>query len=109
MDGHHLLPVFFGGAFIANALPHIVSGLMGQPFQTPFARPRGQGQSSSTINVLWGLANLVAAYLLLFRLGDFHLRESGDAIAFGLGAALLSLPLAWHFGRFNGGNRPERP
>jgi len=37
------------------------------------------------------------------------LRESGDAIAFGLGAALLSLPLAWHFGRFNGGNRPERP
>ena len=106
MDGHHWLPLFFGGMFTANALPHLVSGLMGRPFQTPFARPRGQGQSSSTVNVLWGLANLIVAYLLLFRLGDFHLRDGGDAVSFGLGAALLSLAMAYHFGRFNGGNRP---
>jgi len=109
MNGHHLLPVFFGGAFAANAVPHLVSGLMGHAFQTPFAKPRGQGVSSSTVNMVWGLANLAIAYLLLFRLADFQLRDGTDAAAFGLGVALLGLLMAWHFGRFNGGNRPDHP
>ena len=30
---------FFGGLFLTNAIPHFVSGLMGRPFQTPFAKP----------------------------------------------------------------------
>jgi len=30
-----------GGAFVANAVPHLVSGQDGKPFQTPFAKPRG--------------------------------------------------------------------
>lgn len=106
MPGAGFFSLFFGGAFAANAVPHLVSGLMGRPFQTPFARPRGQGQSSSMINALWGLANLTGAYLLLFQVGDFHLRNAADAAIFGLGAALLCLAMAHHFGRFNGGNRP---
>ncbi len=32
---------FFGGAVLANAVPHFVSGLMGRPFQSPFAKPPG--------------------------------------------------------------------
>jgi hypothetical protein len=32
-----LLSYFFGGAFLANAIPHAVSGMMGRPFQSPFA------------------------------------------------------------------------
>jgi len=104
MIGHHLLPIFFGGAFAANALPHLVSGLMGKPFQTPFAKPPGQGLSSATLNMLWGLINLVIAYLLLFQLGDLQLRSGLDAAAFGLGMAVLGLPLSRHFGRYNGGN-----
>ena len=39
-----LLSYFFGGAFLANAIPHVVSGMMGRPFQSPFAKPPGQGQ-----------------------------------------------------------------
>ena len=54
----------FGGAFLANAVPHFVNGMMGRPFQSPFAKPPGNGLSSSTVNVLWGFANFVIAYLL---------------------------------------------
>jgi len=99
---------FFGGAFLANAIPHFVSGMMGRPFQSPFARPPGQGLSSSTVNVLWGFLNIVAGYVLVCRVGDFRLRDTSDVIAFGLGVLLIALPSARHFGRFHGGNSPER-
>jgi hypothetical protein len=104
-----LAAYFFGGGFLANAIPHLVSGLMGRPFQSPFAKPPGEGLSSSTVNVLWGFANLVAAYLLVCRVGRFDLRDLRDAFALGLGVLLLSLGTARHFGRFNGGNSSNRP
>jgi hypothetical protein len=31
---------FFLGAFFCNAIPHLANGLRGEPFQTPFAKPR---------------------------------------------------------------------
>jgi hypothetical protein len=96
----------FGGAFLTNAVPHFVSGVMGQPFQSPFAKPRGEGHSSSTVNVLWGFLNLVIGYLLVIRVGDFDLRSTADVVALGLGALLIGLFMARHFGRFNGGNFP---
>jgi hypothetical protein len=79
---------------------------MGRAFQTPFARPRGEGRSSSTANVWWGFVNLLAGYLLLCRVGDFDVRAGIDVSAVALGALLLRLYLARRFGRFNGGNRP---
>jgi hypothetical protein len=103
----HLVAWFFGGAVLANAVPHWVAGIMGRPFQSPFAKPPGEGLSSSTINVLWGAANLVVAYWLLVRVGDFDIRNLADAGAAGLGALLIGLFGARHFGRFNGGNTPE--
>ena len=54
MQWLHYLSYFLGGAFLINAVPHLVSGLMGRPFQSPFAKPPGEGLSSSTVNVLWG-------------------------------------------------------
>ncbi len=103
-----LAAYFFGGAFLANAIPHLVSGMMGKSFQSPFARPPGQGFSSSTVNALWGFSNLVVAYLLICRVGDFHLRNSEDAVVLGTGMLLISVGTARHFGRFNGGNTPDR-
>jgi hypothetical protein len=38
-----LLAYFFGGVFLGNAIPHVVSGMMGRPFQSPFAKPPGEG------------------------------------------------------------------
>ena len=103
----HLVSYFFGGAFLSNAVPHLVSGMMGRPFQSPFAKPPGRGLSSSTVNVLWGFFNLVVAYLLVCRVGDFALRDNLDAAAFGLGLFLMAVISARLFGRFNGGNAPE--
>ena len=97
---------FFGGAVLTNAVPHFVSGVMGRPFQSPFAKPRGQGHSSSTVNVLWGFLNLAIGYLLVLRVGDFDPRSTADAVALGLGTLLMGVVMARMFGRFNGGNSP---
>ena len=108
MPWHYLVSYFFGGAFLANAVPHLVSGMMGRPFQSPFAKPPGQGLSSSTINALWGFFNLVVGYLLVCRVGDFELRDTTDVVTLGLGILLLAVMSARRFGRFNGGNTPDR-
>lgn len=81
--------------------------MMGRPFQSPFAKPHGQGLSSSTVNVLWGFLNIAIGYVLICRVGDFELRNTGDIVAFGAGAFLVALLLARLFGRFNGGNASE--
>ena len=106
MNWLHLVSYFWGGAFLANAIPHLVSGQRGEPFQTPFAKPPGEGLSSSTVNVLWGAFNGIVGYLLVCRVGEFALQNTGDFVALGLGALLLSLFLARRFGRFHGGNTP---
>ena len=100
---------FFGGAFAANAIPHFVSGGMGRPFQSPFAKPPGKGLSSSTVNVVWGFFNAVVAYLLVAQVGAFDLRSTSHILAFGLGALIITLFSARHFGQFHGGNTPEHP
>ena len=102
-----LLSYVLGGAFLANAVPHVVSGVMGKPFQSPFAKPPGEGLSSSTVNVLWGFLNLVVGYVLVCRIGDFELRDTFDVVALGAGAFVIALFSARHFGRFNGGNHPD--
>ena len=109
MNWIHIVSWFFGGLFLANAVPHFVSGAMGKPFQSPFAKPPGKGLSSSTVNVLWGFVNLVFAYLLLLRVGQFDLRSIACIAPFAAGALLISLFSARHFGQFHGGNTPEHP
>jgi hypothetical protein len=100
---------FFGGAFAANAIPHFVAGTMGRSFQSPFAKPPGEGLSSSTVNVLWGFFNAMIGYVLVAHVGDFHARATSDILSFGLGALLISIFSARHFGQFHGGNAPSRP
>ncbi|MGD0939990.1 MAG: hypothetical protein ABR905_09770 [Terracidiphilus sp.] len=104
-----LVSYFFGGAFAANAIPHFVSGMMGRPFQTPFAKPSGKGLSSSTVNVAWGFFNAVVGYLLVAHVGVFDPRVTSQIVAFGLGALLIGIFSARHFGQFHGGNAPSRP
>jgi hypothetical protein len=103
MKWYHYISYFFGGAFFANAVPHFVNGIMGHPFQSPFASPPGQGLSSATVNVLWGSFNLVIAYLLLCRVGTFEMRRTKHVVVAGLGALLMAMMLAHAFARFYGG------
>jgi hypothetical protein len=106
MEWLNFVSYFFGGAFLCNAVPHVVSALTGRAFQSPFAKPRGEGLSSSTVNLLWGVFNLAVAYVLICRVGDFSLRSTAHVSTLGAGFVLLGLFCARHFGRFHGGNSP---
>jgi hypothetical protein len=103
MHWYDYVAYLFGGMFLANSVPHIGNGISGRPFQSPFAKPPGQGLSSSTVNVLWGFFNLAVAYVLIVWVGDFSLREIGQVVAVGAGALAMALMLARAFGRFHGG------
>jgi hypothetical protein len=103
MRWYHHVAYFFGGAFLTNALPHFGNGVSGHPFQSPFATPPGEGLSSSTVNVLWGLANLVIGYLLVCRVGRFDLRKTQHVVVLGVGILVMSVVSAHSFGRFHGG------
>jgi hypothetical protein len=107
MSWLHYIAYFLGGIFLTNAIPHLASGLMGRPFQSPFAKPPGQGLSSSTVNVLWGWFNIGMGYLLTVRLGNFDLHSWVDVTALGLGGIVISIPTARRFGKFHGGNLPQ--
>jgi hypothetical protein len=106
MHSLHFVSLFFGGVLLMNAIPHLVAGTLGQRFPSPFARPPGRGLSSALVNVLWGFGNLVAAYLLLCRLGALDVRQTGDVAALAIGMLLIGLQLARHFGRLNDGKGP---
>ena len=65
MKWYHYLAAFFAGAFLANVVPHLIHGMSGDAFPTPFAHPAGKGLSSPLVNVLWGCFNLFLGYMLL--------------------------------------------
>ncbi len=92
---------FFGGAFLTNSIPHIVSGLMGRAFPSPFAKPPGKGLSSPVVNVLWGFFNAAVGYVLVCRVGNFDLRSWDDVLAAGLGVLVTGVMLALTFGQQN--------
>jgi hypothetical protein len=94
---------FFGGAFLANSLPHLGNGSSGHAFQSPFASPPGVGLSSAIVNVLWGLFNLAVGYLLVCRVGRFDLRKTQHVLILGAGILIMSLMLANTFGPLHGG------
>jgi hypothetical protein len=77
VNWYSYIACFFAGVFLANVVPHFVHGISGDRFPTPFARPRGKGLSSPTVNVVWALFNLVVGYVL-FRIGKV---SSGDDVA----------------------------
>ena len=108
MNWIHCVSYFFGATFLTNAIPDFVSGVMGRPFPSPFAKPPGRGLSSPVVNVLWGFLNLVAAYVLICRVGNFNFRSTEDVVAFGAGVLLIGIMSARLFGRFHGGNSPGK-
>jgi hypothetical protein len=96
MHGYGYVAAFFAGAFLANALPHLVHGMSGDRFPSPFARPPGRGLSSPTLNVVWALVNIAIGYALL-RLSPVL---AGSEAALGTcfaGVAAISLYLSRRF------------
>ncbi len=100
MPWYAYLLTFIAGAFAANAIPHIVQGICGNRFQTPFASPPGVGESSALVNVLWGAVNVVVSGgLLQHFLPPVFPPPLSLCIAFGLGALISAVWLAWHFSK----------
>ena len=98
----HFFSAFFAGAFLCNALPHLVAGLQGAQFPTPFAQPRGVGNSPPLVNFLWGMVNVVAGVTLAAR----HPIEIGinlQCAAILAGALAIGTYLALHFAKARGG------
>ena len=69
------LAYFLGGAFLANAIPHLFTGIARRPFPSPFASPPFKGLSSPTVNIAWALCNLAVAYLLLMQVRPIDLHQ----------------------------------
>ncbi|MDR3653551.1 MAG: hypothetical protein P4L34_11370 [Paludibacter sp.] len=61
---YHYLAAFFAGMILTNAIPHLVHGLSGDKFPTPFSKPPGKGLSSPLLNTLWACFNLAIGYIL---------------------------------------------
>jgi hypothetical protein len=55
------------------------------------------------VNVLWGAFNLVVGYLLVFRVGDFLIRDVWSVVAVGVGGLVMAVMLAATFGKIYGG------
>jgi hypothetical protein len=90
---------FFGGAFLANALPHLLAGISGKELQSPFASPPFQGLSSPAVNVAWSLANLALAYLLLVQVGKLDVKSLPEASVCLLGFGAMAFQCARSFTR----------
>lgn len=91
---------FVFGFFATNSLPHIIPGVHGKPFYSPFASPPAKGKSSAVVNVLWGFFNIVVAYTL-FVATKINLRDVAQGVGFLLGILITSLILAITFGANN--------
>lgn len=90
MVWYNYIAGFFAGMFLANAVPHFVHGVSGDPFPTPFAHPPGKGLSSPTVNVVWALFNLVAGYFL-FRAGKVSSGSGLALLVFFVGIAAIGI------------------
>jgi hypothetical protein len=94
MSWSHYLAYFLGGAFLANFVPHFVAGVSGRSFPSPFATPPFRGLSSPVVNVLWGLINLGAAYVLLVLVANLELQQTLHVAISAVGFTLAAIGVA---------------
>lgn len=94
MPWYVYLAHFLGGAFLANAIPHLLTGIARRPFPSPFASPPFRGLSSPAVNIAWALANLAVAYLLLVRTRAIDVRQWSHVGPVLAGFALMTLLVA---------------
>jgi hypothetical protein len=90
MKRHQYLFCFLTGVFLTNALPHLIHGIDGDAFPTPFASPPGVGLSSPLTNVIWALFN-VALGLIFFRISAASKTNAWSIAMIFSGAAVVSI------------------
>jgi hypothetical protein len=90
---------FFAAAIMTNGIPPFVNGVCGRPFRTPFVRMSGAGESSAELNVVWGWANFVVAFLLFANVGPLYIGTPIDTIFIAAGVLIAGLILSRIFAR----------
>ena len=96
MKWYRYVACFFAGLFLINTVPHLVHGVSGDSFPSPFANPPGKGLSSPMVNVLWALANLLIGYSLL-RAGKVSQKNKWSLLVFFAGVICVSIMLSIAF------------
>jgi hypothetical protein len=96
MEWYNYLAGFWAGMFLTNVIPHLVHGVSGNRFPSPFSNPRGIGLSSPTTNVYWALFNLVVGYFL-YGSGKIERANPLSVLAFFAGIALMSIYTSHRF------------
>jgi hypothetical protein len=94
----HIIASFFAGAFLCNCIPHLIAGLQGKGFPSPFAKPHGVGFSSPLVNFLWGSLNLIAGIVLL-KSASIEPGLNVDFVVVLIGWLVLGCFAALHFGK----------
>ena len=95
------LLLFVAGALLCNAIPHLVSGVRGERFFTPWTIRRGDGLASPIENAGWGAANLALGAFLVDRV--FWNNVPHGLMALAAGFVATALALAQLFARRRGG------
>ncbi len=83
---------------VSNSLPRLMQCVSGNRFPTPFSNPPGVGLSSPSLNVVWGLANLIVGYIL-YRVGDVSTGGIWSSVVFLIGFAALSMMSSFTFAK----------
>ena len=94
MPWYNVAAYFVGGMFLANSSPHLIAGVSGVRFYTPFATPPFRGLSSPVVNILWALFNLAVAYTLLVVVGRLELQDVSHVAVTAAGFGLAALFVA---------------
>jgi hypothetical protein len=100
------IALFFAGAFLCNAVPHLVSGMLGMPFPSPFAKPMGIGDSPPVVNFLWGFFNLLVGMFLLAR-HPVAVDFGPGFVTFLAGVLVMGVQLSHHFGKVMRNRAPK--
>lgn len=92
---------FFAGLFLANGIPHFVTGVSAREFTNPLVervRKVLPGAPVPLVNVCWGMLNFGLAWFLLSRTTDAVFGRPLVTLAFcvGFGAASIGLSLFLH-------------
>jgi hypothetical protein len=96
MKWYHYIACFLAGMFLTNTIPHLIHGISGDPFPTPFSHPAGKGLSPAQINVYWALFNLLIGYLLL-RAGKVSTQKTWSIVVLFIGIIVMSIMLSYTF------------
>jgi len=94
---YHYVFAFIAGGLFMNVLPHLLTGIVGRPFPSPFSEPPGVGLSSPVANIIWATINFLLASACVY-FGKLNQRHRTIFLAYFAGALAMALNLARYFG-----------